>query len=267
MLHIRLVFWYILWCVRIGARPWRYFQLNAPWFNNQKRLFSKLDMDALIPAKWRLAQEPLRPDSQPSSWPVFLKPEWGQNARGILVAEDQQAFERVQHKLLSSRTPYLFQEAATGEREFEVFYIRNSGSGKAPAVLSTTETLNSGGQRWPVNGIFNRHTSHQALPQLDVSDNGLWKYMNELPAFRIARIGLRADSIEAMLAGEFQIIEINVFLPMPLYLLDETVPRCDHKKFIRTNMYRLALITKSVPLKQTRKNIFWPMLFLGYKIR
>lgn len=267
MLRVRLVFWYMIWCVRVGARPWRYFQLNAPWFNSEKRLFSKLDMDALIPAKWRLAQELLHPDSQPSSWPVFLKPEWGQNARGILVAENQLDFERLRRELLSGQTPYLVQEAAPGKREFEVFYIRNGASGTEPALLSVTETLNNSGQEWPVNSILNRHTSHRALPLNTANNNALWQTMNELPPFRIARIGLRTESIDAMLAGEFRIIEINLFVPMPLCLLDETIPTRERNRFIRSSMYRLALLTRSVSLKQARKNIFWPMLFLSYKIR
>lgn len=267
MLRIRLVFWYMVWCVRLGARPWRYFQLNAPWFSSKKRLFSKLDMDALIPAKWRLAQESLHPESQPSSWPVFLKPEWGQNARGILVAENQQDFNRLSRELLSGQTPYLLQEAATGKREFEVFYIRNGASDKEPALLSITETLNSSDQEWPVNSILNKHTRHRALIQFTANNNELWRYMNELPAFRIARIGLRAESIDAMLAGEFKIIEINLFVPMPLCLLDETIPPRERNRFIRSSMYKLALLTRSVSLKQARKNIFWPMLLLSYKIR
>jgi hypothetical protein len=265
MLRIRLVFWYMVWCVRLGARPWRYFQLNAPWFSSKKRLFSKLDMDTLIPAKWRLAQESLHPESQPSSWPVFLKPEWGQNARGILVAENQQDFDRLSRELLSGQTPYLLQEAATGKREFEVFYIRNGASGKGPALLSITETLNSSDQEWPVNSILNKHTSHRTLT--GYNNNDLWQYMNELPAFRIARIGLRAESVDAMLAGKFKIIEINLFVPMPLYLLDETISLRERNKFIRSSMYKLALLTRSVSLNQARKNIFWPMLFLSYKIR
>ncbi|WP_456380004.1 hypothetical protein [Thiolapillus sp.] len=268
MLRVRLVFWYMLWCLRIGARPWRYFQLNAPWFNNQKRIFSKLEMDELIPQKWRLAQEPLRPRSHPSSWPVFLKPEWGQNARGILVAEDQQSFDRARRQLLSGRVPYLFQEAATGACEFEIFYIRNGVSADEPAVFSVTETLNSSGSAWPVNSILNRHTSHKALTRLSGGDeHQLWQHMNELPAFRIARIGLRTDSIESMLEGNFQVLEINLFIPMPLYLLDETIPPQQRRQFIRASMRKLAQLTKTLPQNQPHKNIFWPMLLLSWQIR
>ncbi len=268
MLRIRLVFWYMLWCVRIGARPWRYFQLNAPWFNNDKHLFSKLEMDALIPEKWRLHQEPLQADSRPRSWPVFLKPEWGQNARGIIVATDQPAFDNARRKVLSGRIPYLLQEAAEGKREFELFYIRRQASGPDAAVLSVTETLNGNSQRWPVNSILNPNTTHHTLDTLSPDEQQLlWRHMNELPAFRIARIGLRADSLEAVLKGRFQIIEINLFVPMPLRLLDERIPLQERQRFIRSSMLALARLTKSVPLTQAPKNIFWPMLFLNYRMR
>ncbi|WP_457670439.1 hypothetical protein [Thiolapillus sp.] len=268
MLRVRLVFWYMLWCLRFGARPWRYFQLNAPWFSDSRRIFSKREMDELIPPKWRLTQEPLRPDSRPSSWPVFLKPEWGQNARGILVAEDQQSFDRSRRRILSGKLPYLFQEAATGAREFEIFYIRDGASGNNPAVFSITETLNSSNLSWPVNGILNQHTSYKTLTRLTTSDeHRLWQHLEALPAFRIARIGLRTDSIEDMLEGKFRIIEINLFVPLPLHLLDESVSLQERRRFIRVSMRKLAQSVKALPLSQPRKNIFWPMLLLSCQIR
>ncbi|WP_457668787.1 hypothetical protein [Thiolapillus sp.] len=267
-MRIRLVFWYMLWCIRIGARPWRYFQLNAPWFSSRKRLFSKLEMDSNIPGNWRLHQEKLTASSTPESWPVFLKPEWGQNARGILVADDEARFNDLRRNILDGDIPYLFQEAASGKREFEVFYIRQEVSSPEPAVLSVTETINSSGRNWPVNSILNPSTSHRTLTGLAVEAKQLlWRHMNELPAFRIARVGLRADSIEAMLKGNFQIIEINLFVPMPLCLLDDGIPLQERHRFIRSSMLDLARLTKSVPLKQPRKNIFWPMLFLNSRMR
>lgn len=265
MLRVRLVFWYMLWCVRIGARPWRYFQLNAPWFNSNKQLFSKLDTDALIPDEWRLHQEPLNTRSAPKTWPVFLKPEWGQNACGIMVAMDQSDFDNARRDILSGRIPYLFQEAAKGKREFEIFYIRRNSSGPDAGVLSVTETLNS--NTWPVNSILNPDTRHKALGELAPDrKQKLWKQMRKLPAFRIARVGLRADSLDAVLAGQFQIIEINLFVPMPLCLLDDNIPLKERRQFIHSSMLELARLTKSVPLSQPRKNIFWPMLFLNYRM-
>ncbi|MFT5559869.1 MAG: hypothetical protein ACI9RZ_002357, partial [Sphingobacteriales bacterium] len=54
--RITLVVSYILYCIRFAVAPWKYFQLNANYFNEQRNLFSKLDMDARIPIQWRLVQ-------------------------------------------------------------------------------------------------------------------------------------------------------------------------------------------------------------------
>ena len=266
MLRIRLVFWYMLYCVRIGARPWRYFQLNAPWYNNHKKLFSKLEMDAHILDQWRLPQIPLDDHSQPSSWPVFLKPEWGQNAKGIRIAENAEALQRLRPELLASKIPYLLQNAAPGKREFEVFGIRRSAESDDLGVLSVTETLNNSTESWPVNSILNSDTRHKSIQLNSHEQHMLSQQLKQLPAFRIARVGLRADSVQAMLRGEFKIIEINLFVPMPLYLLDEQIPLQTRHEFIRDAMYKLAQLTKSVPLTQQRKSIFWPMFFLNYRV-
>jgi hypothetical protein len=266
MLRIRLVFWYMLFCVRTGARPWRYFQLNAPWFNTEKKLFSKLEMDARIPEQWRLPQTPLDEHSQPSSWPVFLKPEWGQNAKGIFLAENARTFEQLHPQLLNSKVPYLIQNAATGDREFEIFMIRRHADGDDLAVLSITETLNNKEESWPINSILNTDTRHRHIQLDDKELQHLHHHLQQLPGFRIARVGLRADNVKAMIEGDFQIIEINLFVPMPLILLDGNIPLKTRHQFIHDAMLKLAQLTRSVPLSQARKSIFWPMFFLNCRV-
>lgn len=254
--------------MRFLAAPWRYFQLNAPWYNEQRRLFSKLETDQAIPAEWRLKQFPLESEILPDNWPVFLKPEWGQNGRGIHVAEDADHFARLRAELLQCRIPYLVQEAARGQREFEIFYIRDHIAPERPAILSITETLHSNGDRWPVHSIRNKQTRYLDITT-DIPDDQLrklWKMMNRLGDFRIARIGVKADSVEEMLAGRLQIIEINLFVPMPLMLLDPSKPFAEKHRFIRKSMAALARATKTLPVGQRRKSIFWPMLWLNARI-
>jgi hypothetical protein len=267
MLRVRLVSFYMGWCVRLGAAPWNYFQLNAPWFNSERRLFSKLDMDELIPEAWRLRQTALDKTSMPQDWPVFLKPEWGQNARGIAVAQNPDDWQSLSQSLQQLPVPYLVQEAAPGKQEFEVFYIRSSTQAQQFAMLSVTETRNLGDVAWPVNSILNPDTRHVTLDLTTEQQQQLWQQMRQLPDFRIARVGLRADSIEAVLAGRFHVIEINLFVPMPLTLLDEKIPLKQRHGFIRKAMKALAELTRALPGTQKRKNIFWPMLFLNYRIR
>ena len=267
MLRVRLVLGYMGWCLRLGARPWNYFQLNAPWFNARRRLFSKAEMDQLIPEAWRLRQTPLAELKQPRHWPVFLKPEWGQNAKGIAVARNSAEWERLRQALLQQPIPYLVQEAAPGQHEFEIFYIRSAADPTRFAVLSLTETRNLGGDDWPVNSILNPDTRHTALPLSPQQERQLWRYMSQLPPFRIARVGVRAESLEAMLNGHFRIIEINLFVPMPLTLLDEGIPLKQRHDFIRKAMKALAELTLALPSDQKRKRIFWPMFFLNYRIK
>ena len=50
LIRLSLIFSYIFYCIRLGVAPWRYFQLNAPYFNEQRNLFSKLDMDKVFTA-------------------------------------------------------------------------------------------------------------------------------------------------------------------------------------------------------------------------
>jgi len=89
IIRIYQVLAYILFCVWQRAAPWKYFQLNAPYFNEQRGIFSKLDTDQLIPEAWRLPQSLDIGDYQPPLYPVFVKPEWGQNSHGIFVVETE----------------------------------------------------------------------------------------------------------------------------------------------------------------------------------
>ena len=74
LIRLSLIFTYILYCIRLGVAPWRYFQLNAPYFNEQRNLFSKLDMDKRIPKQWLPEKFMDSGVHGPSHYPVFIKP-------------------------------------------------------------------------------------------------------------------------------------------------------------------------------------------------
>jgi len=267
LLRPALVGCYILACLRTGAAPWRYFQLNAPWFDEQKELFSKLALDREIPAPWRLPQRPLAEVDQWHHWPAFLKPEWGQNGRGIRVASDPDTFARLKAELLDSPVPYLVQGGAPGRREFELFYVRDAKDPTRPALLSLTETTTLGDLPWPVHSILDPHTRYHDLShELDAHRRQrLWELLEQLSPFRLARVGMRADDLEALLAGDFKIIEINLFVPLPLALLDEKLSRRRKWRLIIDLAGALARLTKALP-PQPAKAIFWPMVRLNTKI-
>ncbi|RTZ72422.1 MAG: hypothetical protein DSZ00_08355 [Gammaproteobacteria bacterium] len=268
MLRPALIASYLYCCLRTGAAPWRYFQLNAPWFDAENRLFSKQRMDSSIPPEWRLRQLPLADAESWHRWPAFLKPEWGQNGRGIHIARDAGEYRRKREELLQARIPYLVQESAPGKREFELFYVRHAAEPARPAVLSLTETVNGNGDTWPIHSIFNQGTTYLDIThelsrgQLD----SLWAMMERLGPFRIARIGLRSDSLQALLKGEFRIIEINLFVPLPLALLDGRKSLRERQRFIARSMAALAEATRALPPDQPRKPIFWPMLLLNTRL-
>ena len=79
-------------------------------------------MDDIIPDKWRLQQRRLEEVATPPSFPVFLKPEWGQNAGGIERADNLADYEAIKKRLLKGDKAYLVQQRAPGKREFEILH-------------------------------------------------------------------------------------------------------------------------------------------------
>ncbi len=257
IIRISQVVIYIFLCFFLRVGPWRYFQLNARYFNHSKGIFSKLDIDKLIPKQWRLPQWVDHSGIQPESYPVFLKPEWGQNSKGIQCAHSQQEFEHLRLLKPNSNVQYLVQQGARGKIEYEVFIIPNPSGERA--CLSITQVINHSRQVHPINGIYNPETEY-----LDISDGfdsdqkqQIFNSLRRIGEFNIARFGLRADSIDAMLAGNFQIIEINLFFPMPLMLLSKNVSWMNKWSFVFTNMWLLARVTKAMPDTYPYKDIFF----------
>ena len=82
MLRPLLVFWLIAYSVYYRTRPWNFFQLNSDYFNGEKNIFSKLELNQYIPFRWRLRQVVDDGEIVPE-FPVFVKPEWGQNSHGV----------------------------------------------------------------------------------------------------------------------------------------------------------------------------------------
>lgn len=262
MIRILLVLSYIAWSIRFRVGPWKYFQLNANYFNEYRHLFSKLDMDAVIPASWRLKQVVDQVDLEPESYPVFIKPEWGQNSQGVERADNLQAL--IQHRLarVKNGPRYLIQAAATGQREFEIFYIPSAKTDHSSAIISVTETCNSSDDAMPINGIYNRDTSYQScMAQLSSEQvQKIESLFSGIGRFKIARYCARADSLDALLAGQFSIVEINVFVPMPLMLLANNISLKDKFSFVFSSMKQLALVTKDIPTSQTIKSVFFKKL-------
>ena len=261
----RLIFYYIFWSIRLGIPPWYYFQINAEWYNKSKGFYSKIDMDARIPKKWRLEQGYLDKNNPPTTFPVFLKPEWGQNSNGIVKVDNEQDF--LNFNPTNEKIPYIVQYAAHEKQEYEIFYIRDAKNKACLSTLNIAQSLNHSGERYPVNGIHNKETSYQDITQdfckkeLGILQN----HLQELPPFRITRIGLRADSKADLLLGFFHIIEINLFAPFPIHLLDNSISEKTKYKFIKDNMKHLVEVSKTTPKEHFNQFVFLKKIIKHYQ--
>jgi D-alanine-D-alanine ligase-like ATP-grasp enzyme len=255
----------------LGAKPWRYFQLNADYFNKAKGLYSKQDINNLIPEKWRLSQWIDKPATEAKdslnitakSYPLFVKPEWGQNSQGILRADNAEELASIRAQRDTNQPmQYLIQEAAKGKIEFEIFAIPCDQSADRHSMLSVTQVINHSPDDYPINGIYNQQTEYMDItPTLSQEQlDQLWGYVKAIGRFRISRVGVRADSVEQLIAGDFKVIEINLFLPMPLVLLtSNTSTRNKYKTALRCT-WLLAKNTKTLPNIKKEPVIFFKKL-------
>jgi len=271
---------YFIFCTLLRIGPWRYFQLNAKYFNHNKGIFSKLDMDQLIPPNWRLSQWVDHPAIIPETYPVFLKPEWGQNSKGIQRADNLRMFKQLRLLKPHSSVQYLVQQGAQQNGEFEVFLIPQPAhcmptisptdtSNELVGTLSITQVINRSNEQYPINGIYNSATEYvDVSDQLSVQEKQkLYALLRTLGPFNICRIGLRANSLDDVLAGKFHIIEINLFFPMPLILLCKNVSLIKKYQFMIRNMWLLAKVTKAMPKDQPFKDIFFKKLSFFYQVK
>jgi hypothetical protein len=251
---------YMLDCVLIGTKPCKYFQLNSATFNADSGIFSKLEIDQLIPEKWRLQQRPLNDAAAPGSFPVFVKPEWGQNSNGIIRVDDQQTLDELRQRLSTSPIQYLVQQASPEKQEFEIFSMLHHQDKQRFAEFTITRVENTT-EAYPVNGIYNADTSYREITDQFSPDEKqrLWQMMGEIGRFGISRVGLRADSTEDLLAGKFHVIEVNLFVPMPINMLDPRYGFFTLWRLVRRYMMSLARLTKARDKTLKEKPVFTKM--------
>jgi hypothetical protein len=268
MLRPLLVFWLIAYSLYYRTRPWNFFQLNSDYFNGKKNIFSKLELNQYIPKRWRLRQV-VDDGKVIPEFPVFVKPEWGQNSHGVFAANDLAELGSIRHKRKSNSVTYLLQEAAIEMLEFDIFYIRAAEDLDNFAMLSVTETVNRSSENLPVNGVNNRNSSYldRTKRLCEEELQNLWVTMKNIGFFRIARVGLRANSIEELLAGHFHVIEVNIFLPMPLVLLDNQKGWPEKHQVIRDSMKCAAQLAGNNFRSQKRYPIFFHKLVAHYKVK
>ncbi len=248
---------YIIDCCLIGTKPCKYFQLNSPWFNERKGVFSKMDLDRLIPDRWRLQQDYDDGASSPDSFPVFLKPEWSENAKGIRRADNADELRLIRQQIAAAKVPYLLQEGASHRREFEIFCLRDYRDKSRFSIFSITETINRREPN-PINSIHNRDTHYRDLTDQFTTEQKeiIYGFVNQVGAFAISRLSVRAPSPQQLVAGNFQVIELNLYTPMPIHMLDGKYKLRDLWKMIRQTMMFLARLTRARDKSLVEKPVY-----------
>lgn len=255
---------YILYCVFYRTKPCKYFQLNVGYFDNTQGIFSKMKIDELIPKKWRLSQRFDDGEFEPESFPVFVKPEWGQNAAGIVRADSMPELVDIREQNKGSEIRYMIQQAAVEKREFEIFAIASKQS--SPDALTVTEACNETGS-YPINSIYNSATTYRELTEelSDLQKQNLWSHLSELGFFRIARMSARADSLQDLCEGRFHIIEINLFVPLPIDLLDPRYGSAEIVRRVLRYMRSLAVATRNRDTSQKTRPVFTKIMTYNRK--
>ncbi len=262
-----LVLHYLLFSCRFLTIPWRYFQLNADYFNPDKKIFSKQDLDNITPPEWRLSQYIDNPNIQPVLYPVFAKPEWGQNSSGVNCIYNQKQLNELRNSESYQHQNYLIQEAATGEIEFEIFIVKDPIDQNNYSVMSITQVKNISKDKYPINGIYNKETSYEDITrQLTLAEKtALWIELSRMGNFNIARYSLKSDSLTKLLNFEFKLVEVNLYLPMPLSLLSKSLTVLEKYKLIYKTTYNLAILAQKINNKNNLQNIFFNKLFASYR--
>lgn len=277
LLRSLLVLHYIAYCARYLTIPWRYFQLNADHFNSQKKIFSKQDLYAITPKEWRLRQYIDDPNINPQAYPIFAKPEWGQNSSGVLCIRDHLELQQLRKSQNYQRHNYLIQEAATGRIEYEILIIKRADADPATApgidsgfaVMSLTQVLNNSTERYPVNGIYNASTRYRDITTLLTQEQkiSLWQELRRMGDFAIARYSVKADSIAELNRKNFRLIEVNLFVPMPLSLLSENLTTTEKYQLIISCTRHLAQLARQLNNKKNIKPIFFNKLIASLRCK
>ena len=215
----------------------------------------------------RLKQYYYNADKTPESYPVFIKPEWGQNSNGILCVYNDMEYRGVNTLGKTNDMPFIVQHAASGIKEYEIYYLRSSDNKDEYSFLSITQVINRGRESYPINSIHNPDTSYiERTPSFSADEmQALWRTLRNIGKFRMARVGIKADDRKKLLSGEFHIVEINLFLPMPLVLLAENVNFEEKLKIVKTTMSLASELVKSIPKEETGKWIFFRKMIAHYK--
>ncbi|MGB2272004.1 MAG: hypothetical protein ACPH15_03195 [Pseudomonadales bacterium] len=207
-------------------------------------------------------------------YPVILKPDIGLVGKGIIKVTSEESIRNHVNKIDGE---YLIQQFTPFQFECGIFYVRQSGQSKItginqkhfPTVVGngkdnlqqlavshyrythhwTTFLQYFDLEQVPAEGeevclsFIGSHTmgckftddTHWLTPALEIA---IFKVFETQPKFNFGRLDIKAESREAMLRGEFVIIEINGVSSLPTHMFDPKYSLCEaYKIFFKHGRY------------------------------
>lgn len=272
MLRLRTFLYFLFFSMRYRINPVSFFQLNNEYFNDEKKIYSKHEVEKNIPKKYRLHSCLIKKSTNVEdvekqvSYPVFLKPEWGQNSHWVFRADNANELQNILKKVKGEKIPYLYQEPSRYKDEFDILYIKDFLNPKKYRLISITKLLNNSDEAYPIN-VIKTWVIRDVTSDFSKSElKDLYKILRTMWDFRLVRVSLKANSTDAIKRWEFQVFEMNIFLPLLPAVNDKTLWFFEReKKLINyTKQLSIAIEWNKNPDK---KNIFLNMLHRNYMIK
>ena len=311
-----VIYCFLKACITQRVLPLRYFYVHLDYLDAASKIYSKQSINESIPNQWRLKSTLLSIEESRDIWkdkiesqftyPLFLKPEWGENSSGVFRVHDRETLLSVLSKIQQTKQNYICQEAASGEKEYDFFFVKSHEKEKEfpdifscirmePASLvgdgkTTLQELFQiqSPQLSPETCLLSNYNPLDVLPRdkklrlsfingvnhgtryVSETENlspldkkNLWKHLQSLGDFQFARVGISANSLRDIIDGAFQVIEINLFTPFPLDVLDLSLSNKEQRQILQSYMNTLLKTVKQ------KNNIppraFWKVLQLLLK--
>jgi len=164
--------------------------------------------------------------------------------------------------------PFIVQEAAKGRNEYEIYYLRSPERQDKPAFLSITQVNNFCRKAYPINSIHNPCTGYKDITDTFPAEDldRIWQAVKNIGSFPVARVGVKADDRASLTRQSFKVVEINLFLPMPLILFAKNVGWDEKMKIIKKTMTFAARLAKRVPKTVSGRQIFFRKLQAHHEV-
>jgi len=265
ILQLKIILYFIYYSLKKWVNPYMFFQNHVDQFNWKKWIFSKYEIEKKIPKKWKLRSEYYSQQYEVNirdnyNFPFFLKPEWGQNSKWIYAIQNVWDFQNFSQKILKWNVNYIVQEWVIW-KEFEISFTRNN---QDITIWSLVESVNT---QWELIHCKNCYTEYiERIYELSQTDiESLKSMVQEIEPYSFARIWLKAESLRHIIDWKLKIFEINIFVPLPLFLLAENIRKPEKNVFLKRYLQELVCITKNRK-KLSYEEVFLKKTYMHFKL-